>query len=107
MNAANEFQTLMEKPRDAKLTTHELANAMYEGVQHVQNLAEKCARNYGKAGALSFFGLMGEDVQNFWRHIAKQIIDHSKEWESNEGSGCVLSERERQRLKALPRVPKE
>jgi hypothetical protein len=95
----------VKKPSDAKLTVDELANCLYEGTPHLQNLAEKLARQHGKAGALSFYGLMGADVQNFWRGIAKQIIDHSKEWEENNGSCCVLSERERNRLKDLPRVP--
>ena len=86
-------------------TVDGLANAMYEGSPCVQNLAEKLARQHGKAGALSFYGMMGEDVQNFWRGIAKQLIDHAKEWEENNGSSCVLSKRESERLKSLPRVP--
>jgi hypothetical protein len=48
----------------AKLTLSQLAEALYEGTPHLQNLAEKLARQHGKAGALSFFGLMGDDVQN-------------------------------------------
>lgn len=92
---------------DAELTISQLAEALYEGTPHLQNLAEKLARQHGKAGALSFFGLMGDDVQNFWRGIAKQIIDHAAEWEENRGSACVLSEAESERLKLLPRVPKQ
>ena len=80
-----------------------LANALYEG-QGLHNLAETLAREWGQAGALSFYGLMGDDVQNFWRGIAKQLIDHAKEWEPNQGSACVLSERESQRLSKLPRI---
>lgn len=88
----------------AKLTINQLAEALYEGTPHLQNLAEKLARQHGKAGALSFYGLMGDNVQNFWRTIAKQIIDHASEWETNEGSACKLSDKEYARLKALPRV---
>lgn len=88
----------------AKLTIDQLAEALYEGTPHLQNLAEKLARQHGKAGALSYFALMGDDVQNFWRGIAKQLVDHASEWEQNQGSGCILSERERARLMALPRV---
>lgn len=88
----------------AKLTLDQLAEALYEGTPHLQNLAEKLARQHGKAGALSFYGLMGDDVQNFWRGIAKQIIDHAAEWQENKGSSCSLSKRERDRLRALPRV---
>lgn len=84
-----------------KLTVDELAEAMYEGTRHVQNLAEKLARQHGKAGALTFFRLMGPAVQGFWRGVAQQLIDHSKEWLENQGSGCVLSEKELQRLKRL------
>ncbi len=87
-----------------KLTISQLAEALYEGTPHLQNLAEKLARQHGQAGALSFYGLMGDDVQNFWRGIAKQIIDHAAEWGGNEGSACVLSDRERARLKGLPRI---
>ena len=87
-----------------KMSVRELANAMYEGTSDVKNLAEECARKYGSAGALTFFGMMGPDVQNFWMGIAKQIIDHSREWKENEGCACALSVREQQRLAELPRV---
>ena len=90
---------------NARLTTAQLAEALYEGTPHLQNLAEKLARQHSQAGALSFYGMMGDDVQNFWRGLAKQMIDHAAEWQPNQGSACVLSERERERLKALPRVP--
>jgi len=92
-----------KKPGD-KLTVEELACALYEGMPHLSNLAENMARNYGQAEALSFFDLMGPEVQNFWMGIAKQIIDHSKEWEKNSGSACVLSKREQERLRNLPRA---
>ncbi len=95
---------VMFQPKDKKLTVNELAEALYEGTPHLQNLAEKLARQHGKAGALSFYSMMGEEIQNFWRSIAKQLIDHAREWQPNEGSACVLSEREKLRLKALPRV---
>ncbi len=86
------------------MTIEQLAEALYEGTPLLANLAESLARTHGKAGALSFYRMMGDDVQNFWRGIAKQLIDHAKEWEPNEGSGCVLSVRESERLSALPRV---
>lgn len=101
----NYLKAVSDKLHDAPLTVGELACAMYEGMPHVQNLAEKLARNYGRdVQALTFFDMMGPDVQNFWMGIAKQLIDHAKEWEPNEGSACVLSKRERKRLKELPRV---
>ena len=89
---------------NAKLTVDQLAEALYEGMPHLQNLAEKLARQHGKAGALTFYGMMSDDVQNFWRGIAKQMIDHSAQWQKNEGSACMLSDQERARLKTLPRV---
>jgi hypothetical protein len=95
---------MMIADHNAILTTDQLAEALYEGLPHLQNLAEKLARQHGAAGALTFYGMMGEDVQNFWRGLAQQMIDHAKEWQPNQGSGCILSERERARLKALPRV---
>lgn len=85
----------------AKLSLYELADALYEGKATLTNLAEEMARQYGKAEALSFFSLMGEEVQFFWCDIARQIINHSKEWESNKGPCCVLSEKETARLRAL------
>ena len=96
---------IMPKDTAEKLTVKQLANAMYEGYPHVQNLAEKLARQHGKAQALTFFGMMGPDVQNFWMGIAQQIIDHAKHWEPNKGSSCCLDEEESERLKALPRHP--
>ena len=92
-----------KRPGD-KLTVGELACALYEGMPQLSNLAETLARHYGKAGALTFFDMMDENVQNFWMSIAKQLIDHAAEWEPNQGSACVLSQRERDRLEALPRV---
>ena len=83
-------------------TVDELANLLYDGT--VANLAETLARQHGQAEALSFLGMMGEDIQNFWRGIAKQLIEHSKHWEKNEGCGCILDEEESKRLKELSRV---
>ena len=85
-------------------TVEQLANALYEGLPCLANLAENLARKHGKAGALSFYQLMGDDVKNFWRGIAKQLIDHAREWGPNQGCACVLSPAERHRLKKLPRV---
>jgi len=99
------FNSVMLKPEDAKLSARELAEALYEGTPHIKNLAEKLARQHGKAFALTFFNMMGEDIQNFWMKIAQQLIDHAKEWEKNEGSGCVLSKKESQRIKELSRHP--
>jgi len=83
----------------AKHTVDSLAEALYEGKPTLSNLAEEMARQYGKAGALSFFSMMGEDVQWFWRDIARRIIEHSKEWEGNNGCACVLSKKESARLR--------
>jgi hypothetical protein len=96
-------QAAAKKPGD-KLSVGELACALYEGMPQLSNLAESLARSYGNAEALTFFDMMGEDVRNFWMGIAEQLINHAKEWEKNKGSGCVLSQRERDRLKSLPRV---
>lgn len=95
----------MQKPHSEKLTVEELAEALYEGTPHLQNLAEKLARQHGKAQALSFFHMMGDDIKNFYMHIAQQLIDHAKEWEDNKGSSCCLSEKEMKRLNELPRHP--
>lgn len=89
---------------NAKLTIDQLAEALYEGTPHLQNLAEKLARQHGSAGALTFYGLTSEDVRNFWRGIAKQLIDHAAQWQPNQGSACILSDAERARLRAMPRV---
>lgn len=82
----------------AEHTIETLAEALYEGFPNLHNLAESMARQHGKAGALSFYHLMDKEVQFFWKDIARQIIEHSKEWEENEGSCCVLNEKERTRL---------
>lgn len=84
-----------------KFSIETLAQALYEGFPTLHNLAEEMARQHGKAGALSFYQLMGKEVQFFWKDIARQIIEHSREWEENEGSCCVLSEKERTRLTKL------
>ena len=98
------FRRLMAKQPNAKLELDELACALYEGTPHLQNLAENLARKYGKASALTFYDMMGPEVQNFWLGIAKQLIEHAEQWECNKGSACVLSDQEMIRLKSLPRV---
>jgi hypothetical protein len=95
----------MNQPRDKKLSVKELAEALYEGLPHVQNLAEKLARQHGEAEALTFFNMMGEDIQNFWMHIAQQLIDHARCWQKNSGSACVLNPEESKRIHELPRHP--
>lgn len=101
-----DFSTSVIHIRDhnAKLTVDQLAEALYEGLPHLQNLAEKLARQHGQAQALTFYGMNSEDVRNFWRGIAQQLIDHAKEWEPNVGSSCTLSKKERIRLASLPWV---
>lgn len=104
-DTAQVYRQLCSKKPDKKLTRDELACALYEGTPHLQNLAEKLARQHGKAGALTFFDLMDDDVKDFWRRIADELIAHASEWEPNQGSCCVLSRREQDRLKHLP-MPK-
>ena len=104
MNAKE--SVLLIKDLKHKLTVKQLTEAIYEGTPHVQNLAEKLARQHGKdCQALTFFGMMGEDIQNFYMSIAQQLIDHAKEWRANQGSSCILSEKEQKRLAELPRHP--
>lgn len=88
--------------KDEKLSEDELACALYKGMPHLQNLAEKLARQHGKAGVLSFYDLMGTGVQAFWKSIARQLIDHSKHWLVNDPSGrCCLDHEETVRLEEL------
>ena len=97
----SEYKKLLDKGFGEQLTVGELACSLYEGTPHLQNLAETLARQHGDAEALTFFALMGPEVQKFWKGIAQELIDHGKEWAANEGSGCVLSDRERNRLHAM------
>lgn len=97
-------ESVMHMPKEGKLTIDQLAEALYEGTPHLSNLAEKLARQHGRASALTFYRMTSEDVRNFWRTVAKMLIDHSSEWEPNQGSCCVLSKAERERLRALPSV---
>ena len=92
----------MQKIPNHEHTVESLAEALYEGLPTVQNLAENMARQHGRAGALSFFGLMAPEVQFFWLDIASQIIEHSKEWKRNDPSGCcILSKKETDRLRIM------
>ena len=92
------LQTVMNKPHDAVLTADELAEALYEGTPHLQNLAEKLARQHGEAGALCFFSMQSEYVKDFYRSIAEQLIAHASHWQENEGCACVLDQQERDHL---------
>lgn len=94
-------EPIFGKSKDKELTVSELAEALYEGSAHLSNLAEKLVRQHGQASALSFYHLMGEEVHTFWKDIAERLIAHAKEWQPNDGCCCVLSERERTRLRLL------
>jgi hypothetical protein len=96
--------SLARKGHDDKLTRDQLACALYEGLPHLQNLAEKLARQHGKASALTFFDLMDEHEQNFWKLIADQLIEHASKWQPNKGSACSLDPAEYEWLKNLPRA---
>jgi hypothetical protein len=91
----------IERPHPGLHDADSLAEALYEGTPHLRNLAETLARTHGRAEALTFYRMQGQDVQKFWRRIARLLIEHSTEWEPNQGSGCVLSKREVKRLSAL------
>jgi len=83
---------------NATLTMDQLAEALYEGRPHLANLAEKLARQHSPATALCFYQMQGEGVKAFWRDIASQLIEHASQWEENEGSCCILSDKENKRL---------
>jgi len=68
----------MLKGHDEKLTAVELAEVLYEGTPHLENLAEKLVRHHGEAEALTFFNMMPKRTQDFWVSIAEQLIAHSK-----------------------------
>lgn len=93
------------RDRESKLTVAQLAEALYEGTPHLQNLAEKLAKQHGKAECICPFPMVGPRVQNFWMTIAQMMIDHSQEWVENKGSSCELSNTEMLRLKELPEHP--
>jgi len=100
----NTLSQLRNRRNADTLTVEELACALYEGTGHLQNLAEQLARQHGRASALTYYDMMNDDVQNFWRGIAQQLIEHASHWEENQGSACCLDEEERARLAALPRI---
>lgn len=102
----NSVYLIKPNPNDPpKLTVAQLAEALYEGTPHLQNLAETLARQHGKAEALAPFPMMGPTVINFWMTIAQQLIDHSSQWIENNGSACDLEHDEYNRLKQLPMHP--
>lgn len=97
--------TVMLHPHDEKLDALLLAEALYEGTPHLQNLAEKLARQHGQAQALPPFMLLGESLKNYWVLLAEEMIAHAEQWLPNQGSACVLSSEERDRINALPTHP--
>ena len=99
------LESLSKKSHAEQLTVAELACSLYEGTPHLQNLAEKLARQHSGAGALTFFDMNYPEVKNFWMHIAQQIIDHSKGWEPRQSGGCELKPAELDRLNLLPHHP--
>lgn len=85
-------------------TIDSLAEALYEGTPQLNSLAENMAIQYGKANALSYFSFMSDEVQFFWKDIARQIIRHSSQWESSDKEIYILSDRERLYLRALKAI---
>lgn len=41
-------KSVLSEPHDKKLSVEELAEALYEGTPHLQNLAEKLVRQHSK-----------------------------------------------------------
>lgn len=105
METTKHLESLSKKRGEMQLTVAELACALYEGTPHLQNLAEKLARQYSKAGALTWFDMNYPEVKNFYMHIAQQLIDHAKGWKPHLSGGCELKEDELERLKAIPLHP--
>jgi hypothetical protein len=99
------LEAVAKKGHADKLTVGELACAIYEGMPHVQNLAEKLARQHSGAGALTWFDMNYPEVKNFYVHIAQQLIDHAQGWKPNQSGGCELTDEGLEKLKALPRHP--
>lgn len=103
MNSQEEFQRdvqkrmanfgkLMSMSREAPLSREMLAQALYEGTPHLINLAEKMARQYGKADAIPFYAMTSDKIREFWLSIADQIIEHSKHYGPNNGSSSTWNE---------------
>lgn len=97
------MESVMKIPVDQKLTVKQLAEALYEGTPHLQNLAETMARQHGQVGGLTWFAMMPEDVQNYFFHIAQQLIDFGKGWTKNEHSATVLTPEFKKLIAELPR----
>ena len=83
----DEFMKLMKSPHDTSFTRESLAIALYEGTPHLSNLAEKMARQFGKAEAIPFYSMTSQEIRNFWLSIADQIIEHSRHYKHNDFSG--------------------
>lgn len=106
MTTTKHLESLSNKDaRAGQLTVAELACAIYEGTPHVQNLAEKLARQHSGAGALTWYDMNYDEVKNFYMHIAQQLIDHAKGWKPNQSGGCELLDSELERLKDIPWHP--
>lgn len=105
MATTKHLESLTKKKHDEKLSVQELACSLYEGTPHLQNLAEKLARQHSGAGALTFFDMNYPEVKNFYMCIAQQLIDHARGWEPKQSGGCQLLPSELRRLQDLPQHP--
>ncbi len=90
----------MREPHDKMLSIKELAEALYEGTPHLQNLAEKLSRQHSKNGALCFYSQQYNEVKLFYEDIARQLIEHANGWEPRQSGGCELKPAELTRLQA-------
>ena len=71
-------KSVLGEPHDKKLSVEELAEALYEGTPHLQNLAEKLVRQHSNVGALPFYHMTSKGMQKFWVTIAQKLINYSK-----------------------------
>lgn len=71
------IKSVFDKPRDAKLTIEELAEALYEGSPHLEFLAHKLCRDYRDPKAiLPPWYAQAEHEKDFWRHTTLMIVKH-------------------------------
>ena len=80
MNGTEIIPSIFDVPKDAKLSTEELAEALYEGSPHLEGLMQKLAQSYRGPGVVvpPWYG-QSDNCKDFFKSVATLLIKFSLE----------------------------
>lgn len=72
------IDSVFDRPRDAKLSVEELAEALYEGAPHLEFLMHNLARQYGDPkGMLPPWYAQNDQCKDLFRSVAILLVKYA------------------------------